>query len=125
MTFLYMPMMREVMIIRTTDSAAANGQLRPLVSCSCMIEPTRTTLLPPRISAIKKSPMDGTKVSTTPDNRPGRVSFSVTVRNAYIGEAPRSLAASTRDQSIFSALEYTDRIINGSRAYTMPTTTAG
>jgi len=33
--------------------------------------------------------------------------------NARAGEAPRSRAASTSDQSIFSTLEYTARIING------------
>lgn len=45
-----------------------------------------------------------------PDNSPGRVSLKDTVQKAFILEAPRSLAASTRDQSSFSALEYTDRI---------------
>lgn len=44
------------------------------------------------------------------------VNLNVTVQNAFAEDAPRSLAASTRDQSIFSALEYTDRIINGSSA---------
>ena len=60
-----------------------------------------------------------------PDNSPGSVSFSVTVQKARRGEAPRSRAASTRLQSIFSALEYTARIMNCKSAYTMPTTTAG
>ena len=37
-----------------------------------------------------------------------------TVQKAFHLLAPRSLAASTRDQSSFSALEYTDSAINGS-----------
>ena len=36
--------------------------------------------------------------------------------NASKAEAPRSREASTRLQSIFSTLEYTERIINGTRA---------
>ena len=39
-----------------------------------------------------------------------------TVKKALGAEAPRSRAASTRLQSIFSALEYTARIIKGTRA---------
>ena len=74
---------------------------------------------------MKNSPMLGTKVSTTPESSPGKVSFKVTVKKARKGEAPRSRAASTKLKSIFSALEYTAKIIKGSSAYTMPTTTAG
>ena len=57
--------------------------------------------------------------------RPGMVRGRVTVTNARVGPAPMSLAASTSVQSIFSTLVYTDNIINGSRAYTMPMATAG
>ena len=64
---------------------------------------------------MKNSPMDGIKDSTTPDNRPGSVSRKLTVQNAVHEEAPRSLEASTKDISSFSALEYTARIIKGSR----------
>ena len=87
--------------------------------------PTSTTLLPPSKSAMKNSPMLGTKVSTTPESSPGSVSLRDTVRKAFMGEAPRSRAASTKEKSSFSALEYTAKIIKGSSAYTMPTTTAG
>lgn len=45
---------------------------------------------------------------------PGKVSLKVTLQKAFHLLAPRSLAASTRDQSSFSALEYTDSAINGS-----------
>ena len=67
-------------------------------------------------SATAVSTMLGTKVSTTPESSPGRVSFRETVRKAFMGEAPRSRAASTRLKSSFSALEYTAKIIKGSRA---------
>ena len=103
-----------VRIMRTTARAAANGQLLPLVICSWIRLPTSTILFPPRMSAMKNSPMDGTNVRITPDSRPGSVSLKETVQNALNGFAPRSLAASTSDQSSFSALEYTERIINGS-----------
>jgi len=64
---------------------------------------------------MKNSPMDGIKDSTTPDKSPGSVSRKLTVQKAFHAEAPRSLEASTREASSFSALEYTARIINGSR----------
>ena len=74
---------------------------------------------------MKKSPIDGTNVNIIPDNNPGNVSFNVTVKNAFGADDPRSLAASTKDQSIFSTLEYTAKIINGKSAYIIPMTTAG
>ena len=61
---------------------------------------------------MKNSPMLGMKVRITPERRPGMVSLRVTVKKAWAGLAPRSRAASTRLQSIFSALEYTARIMN-------------
>ena len=53
------------------------------------------------------------------------VDAAATVKKAFAGLAPRSRAASTSVQSIFSTPEYTDSIMNGSSAYTMPTVTAG
>ena len=58
--------------IRTTASAAANGQLLPLVICSWIRLPTSTILFPPRISAIKKSPIDGIKVEDHAGQKAGK-----------------------------------------------------
>ena len=114
-----------VRIIMITARAAAKGQLFPRVIWSWIRLPTSTTLFPPRISAMKNSPIDGIKVRITPDKSPGRVSLKLTVQKAFALPAPRSRAASTSDQSSFSALEYTDRIINGSNTYIIPMTIAG
>ena len=93
------------------ESAAAKGQLWACISGVWMRLPTSTTLLPPSKSAMKNSPMLGTKVSTTPERSPGSVRLRDTVRKAFMGAAPRSRAASTKEKPSDSALEYTANII--------------
>ena len=64
-----------------------------------------TLVDPPTRSGTKNIPTRGTKVSAAAETTPGTVWGRVTCQKARSGRAPRSPAASSSAQSIFSSDE--------------------
>ncbi len=87
-----------------TAAADATGQSLLVKNSSHSVCPIIIEPEPARRSGITNSPTIGMKHNSAPAPTPGSDSGNVTSQNASRGEAPRSLAASSSEPSIFASV---------------------
>src|SRR5580704_13437183 len=111
-------------VIKMSEAADPNGQLRAVENWFWIRFPTNRPFAPPRRSDVRNDPSAGMNTSNDPATSPGPESGNVTRQNRAAGLAPRTSAASSSDGSIFSSDAYTGRIRKGRYPYTSPANTA-
>src|SRR4029077_158974 len=87
-----------------TAAAGAPGQSLLVKNSSHSVCPIIIEPEPARRSGMTNSPTIGMKHNSAPAPTPGSDSGNVTIQNASRGEAPRSLAASISEPSIFASV---------------------
>jgi hypothetical protein len=99
--------------MRVMASAEPKGWFCASENWSPITLPTNSNFPPPRMLGMMYSPVIGIMTSKAPVTTPGSVRGSVIWRNALNGRLPRSVAASTRVQSIRSSEAKTGRMNSG------------
>ena len=99
-------MQMTTMTIITSEMAAPScGLYAPPKNCRSMRSPSSSSVPPPSIRLMAKVDTDGTNTMVMPDSTPGSDRGRMTLRNTVTELAPRSLAASNSERSIFPITE--------------------